>query len=120
MSLALEAGTHPGQHEPAFDLGADEVELGVGIHGERGTGRVPFASADELTEQLVDPLLGDLGSSAGLGARHRQRARSTYPLELVVAARGDASAIAARGISRRPDPRRSYVTSLDMHGLSVT
>ena len=53
MSLALEAGTHPGQHEPAFELSGDEVELGVGIHGERGTGRVPFGTAYELTEQLV-------------------------------------------------------------------
>ncbi|MGO4857262.1 dihydroxyacetone kinase subunit DhaK [Arthrobacter sp. 2MCAF14] len=42
-------------------LRPDEVELGVGIHGERGTARVPFAAADEPTALLVDPLVAELG-----------------------------------------------------------
>jgi dihydroxyacetone kinase-like protein len=121
MSLALEAGTHPGQTRPSFDLGADEIELGVGIHGERGRGRVQFADADALTEMLVNPLVADLelarGHSViaivnGLG--------STYPLELSIAARAVHRLLAARGIAIARMLAGSYVTSLDMHGFSVT
>ena len=121
MSLALEAGTHPGQHRPAFELGDDEVELGVGIHGERGRGRTRFANADALTETLVEPLLADLalvhGHSViaivnGLGG--------TYPLELSIAARSVHRLLQAKGIGVARMLTGSYVTSLDMHGFSVT
>ncbi|MDT5075419.1 MAG: phosphoenolpyruvate---glycerone phosphotransferase subunit DhaK [Mycobacterium sp.] len=121
MSLALEAGTHPGQHEPAFQLASDEVELGVGIHGERGTGRVPFASADELTEQLVVPLLTDLGLSRGASVLAIVNGLgTTYPLELTVAARAMHRLLTSRGISVARTLVGSYVTSLDMHGFSIT
>ncbi|MDN6303572.1 MAG: dihydroxyacetone kinase subunit DhaK, partial [Brachybacterium sp.] len=60
MSLALSAGTHPGDAAPQFTLGDDEVERGGGIHGERGRGRVAFRDADGLTELLLDPLRKEL------------------------------------------------------------
>ena len=121
MSLALAAGTHPGQHQPAFDLAADEVELGVGIHGERGTGRIPFAGADDLTEQLVTPLLNDLGLDRGASVLAIVNGLgSTYPLELAVAARGMHRLLASRGIAVARSLVGSYVTSLDMHGFSIT
>ncbi|WP_396911273.1 dihydroxyacetone kinase subunit DhaK [Mycolicibacterium sp.] len=121
MSLALAAGTHPGQHEAAFDLAGDEVELGVGIHGERGTGRIPFAGADELTEQLVTPLLDDLGLGRGASVLAIVNGLgSTYRLELAVAARGMHRLLAARGIAVARTLVGSYVTSLDMHGFSIT
>jgi dihydroxyacetone kinase-like protein len=121
MSLALSAGTHPGQDRPAFDLSADEVEVGVGIHGERGTGRAGFATADELSALLVEPLLADLALSRGtellvivngLGA--------TYPIELSIAARAVHRLVSDRGPSVARLLTGSYVTSLDMHGLSVS
>src|SRR5699024_12127135 len=65
MSLALTAGTHPGDEEPQFALGDDEVELGVGIHGERAPERVPFTDADGLVELLVDPLRTELDLHRG-------------------------------------------------------
>src|SRR5690625_6130447 len=65
MSLALSAGTHPGDDEPQFTLGDDEVELGVGIHGERAPERVPFTDADGLVELLVDPLRTELDLHRG-------------------------------------------------------
>src|SRR5690625_7885366 len=65
MSLALSAGTHPGDDEPQFTLGDDEVELGVGIHGERAPERVPFTDADGLVELLVDPLRTELDLQIG-------------------------------------------------------
>jgi dihydroxyacetone kinase-like protein len=121
LSLALGACAHPGRDSAAFELVPDEVEFGVGIHGERGTARIPFAPVDDLVESLITPLVAHLGlrtaSSViaivnGLGG--------TYPLELSVAARQVHRLLAGAGISVARSLVGSYVTSLDMHGLSVT
>ncbi|MGP9602162.1 dihydroxyacetone kinase subunit DhaK [Brachybacterium sp. AOP42-E1-35] len=121
MSLALSAGTHPGDAEPQFTLGDDEVELGVGIHGERGRGRVPFRDADGLVDLLLQPLREELDLHRGdevlaivngLGG--------TYPLELQLAARSLHHHLADAGVSIGRSLVGSYVTSLDMHGISIT
>ena len=121
LALALAAGAHPGDAEPAFALPDDLVELGVGIHGERGTGRIPFGSADDLVDQLVEPLVDDLGLDGtdsvvavvnGLGG--------TCPLQLSVVARRVHRHLAARGVTITRSLVGSYVTSLDMQGVSVT
>lgn len=121
LALALTAGTHPGDDRPAFTLPDDLVELGVGIHGERGTGRVAFGPADALVDQLVGPLVDDLaldGSAPvialvnGLGG--------TYPLELSVVARRVHQHLGARGVTVARSLVGSSVTSLDMQGVSVT
>jgi phosphoenolpyruvate---glycerone phosphotransferase subunit DhaK len=121
LSLALSACSHPGDSEPAFALPTDLVEFGVGIHGERGTARIPFGPADELVDQLVEPLVAELALSSsdpviaivnGLGG--------TYPLQLFVAARRLHDGLGQRGISVARSLVGSYVTSLDMHGLSIT
>jgi len=121
MAFALEAGTHPGESRRAFDLGDDEVELGVGIHGERGRSRVSFASADELTALLVEPLLDDLALPRGSGVVAIVNGLgSAYPLELQVAARAVHRMVTGRGHQVARFLVGSYVTSLDMRGLSVT
>ncbi|MGW4339273.1 dihydroxyacetone kinase subunit DhaK [Rhodococcus koreensis] len=121
ISLALQAGTHPGEDHPAFDLADDEVELGVGIHGERGTSRVRYASADELSEMLVTPLVRDLGLGRGSAVLAIVNGLGgAYPLELSIAARGVHRLLGARGITVARTLVGTYVTSLDMHGFSVT
>ncbi|MEV0869144.1 dihydroxyacetone kinase subunit DhaK [Brachybacterium paraconglomeratum] len=121
MSLALTAGTHPGDEEPQFTLGDDEVELGVGIHGERAARHVPFTTADGLTDLLLDPLLEELGLERGseviaivngLGG--------TYPLELNLVARRLHHRLDDAGLAVGRSLVGSYVTSLDMHGVSLT
>ena len=121
MSLALNAGTHPGDEEPQFTLGEDEVELGVGIHGERAARRVPFTDANGLTDLLLDPLLQELDLSGGdevlaivngLGG--------TYPLELNLVARRLHHRLAEADLAVGRSLVGSYVTSLDMHGVSLT
>ncbi|MDH6698228.1 dihydroxyacetone kinase subunit DhaK [Streptomyces griseoviridis] len=121
IGLALRAGTHPGAAEPAFVLPDGVIELGVGIHGERGTGRVPLADADGLIAHLVDPLAEALaltrGSSViavvnGLGG--------TSPLELSIAARATHHRLKDLGVTVARSLAGTYVTSLDMHGVSVT
>ena len=115
------AGTHPGGSEPAFTLGDDEVELGVGIHGERGTARIPFATADELTARLVDPLVAELGLARGSDAIAIVNGLgSTYPLELQIVARAMHRRLTDRGIGVARSLVGTYVTSLGMRGVSVT
>jgi len=121
LALTLDGCTHPGDSTPAFTLDADEIEFGVGIHGERGTGRIAFANADSLTEQLVTPLVNSLGLKAGqpviaivngLGG--------AYPLELSIIARRMHQLLGGAGIAVARSLVGSYVTSLDMHGVSIT
>lgn len=121
FSLALAAGTHPGAEEPQFTLADDEVEFGVGIHGERAKERVPFASADELTDRLVDPLLEELGIRRGTDVLAIVNGLgSAYPLELNVVARALHRRLDAEGLTLARSLVGSYVTSLDMHGVSIT
>lgn len=121
MAVALRAGTHPGGSRPSFDLGADEIELGVGIHGERGIERRPFASARELAPLLFNPVADALSLERGeqvvaiingLG--------STHPLELYVMFRELESGLDARGVVIARSLVGSFVTSLDMAGCSVS
>jgi dihydroxyacetone kinase-like protein len=121
MGVALAAGAHPGDRAPAWELADDEVELGVGIHGERGVGRRPFAGADDLTADLLDRLVAALGLTGGadvfvvvnsLGA--------THGLELALVHRAVHRQLADRGIRVARSLVGPYVTSLDMAGLSIT
>lgn len=121
LAIALDAGAHPGESSAAFELEPHQVEFGVGIHGERGIGRIAYAPADDLVEQLVTPLVNSLevkrGQSViaivnGLGG--------AYPLELSIAARHVHNLLNGRGISVARSLAGTYVSSLNMHGLSVT
>ena len=121
LALALAACAHPGDPSPAFELPADLVEFGVGIHGERGAGRIPFAAADALVDQLVDPLVDDLGLGSGTPVIALVNGLGgMYPLQLSIAARRVHHGLADRGIGVARSLVGSYVTSLDMNGLSLT
>src|SRR5690606_1654342 len=60
MGMALTSCTVPSAGQPTFDLGEDEMEVGIGIHGEPGRKRVPLAPAKEVAAMLLDPVLADL------------------------------------------------------------
>jgi dihydroxyacetone kinase-like protein len=121
MALALAACAHPGESRPSFELADDEVELGVGIHGERGIERVPFTNADELTGLLLAPVADALALAAGeqvlaivngLGA--------THALELSVVFGEVARLLDEREVTIARALVGPYVTALDMAGCSVT
>src|ERR1700719_2031036 len=65
MGMALTSCIVPAAGKPTFDLGEDEMEIGIGIHGEPGRRRVKLASADEITEMLATPIIEDLGLKSG-------------------------------------------------------
>src|ERR1700752_3508599 len=65
MGIALTSCTVPAAGKPTFDLGEDEMEMGVGIHGEPGRRRVPLAAADVIANELVHSILKDLGLKHG-------------------------------------------------------
>jgi phosphoenolpyruvate---glycerone phosphotransferase subunit DhaK len=121
MALALEPLTHPGADRTSFDLGPDEVELGIGIHRERGVGRSEYAPAGELVELLTRPLVEALSLESGarvltivngLGA--------THPLELMVVYRELRALLEGLGVTVERSLVGPYVTALDMGGCSIT
>lgn len=121
MALALEPLTHPGADRTSFDLPDGEVELGIGIHGERGIARIPFAPARELVAALATPVADALSLASGdrvivivngLG--------STHPLELSVVHRELVALLQERGVSVERALVGAYVTALDMGGVSIT
>ncbi len=59
MGVALTSCTVPAAGKPTFDLGEDEIEIGIGIHGEPGQKRMPMATVDEITEMMVNEILTD-------------------------------------------------------------
>src|ERR687884_436709 len=65
MGMALTSCTVPAAGKPTFELGDDEIEIGIGIHGEPGRKRLKWAPADEVTEMLANPIISDLGLKQG-------------------------------------------------------
>jgi dihydroxyacetone kinase-like protein len=65
LAVAVKTATHPSTGQPIFQLGDDEMEIGMGQHGEAGTGRMPLKSADETTEIMLNMLLEDLTVKGG-------------------------------------------------------
>ncbi|MEN0140163.1 MAG: dihydroxyacetone kinase subunit DhaK [Rhodococcus sp. (in: high G+C Gram-positive bacteria)] len=121
LSIAFRAGTPPGHSRPSFDLQPDEIEFGVGIHGERGRGTRKTAPASELVDDLVAPLLDAVGAGHGdavIGIVNGLG--STHGLELAIATRELAQSLSKRGVELARVLSGTFVTSLDMHGLSIT
>ncbi len=121
MGVALTAGTVPHVGKPGFDIGDDEIEIGIGIHGEPGRHRIPMAPASDITKQLVDPVLDDLGATAGDRVLLFVNGMGGTPLLEQYVVYGRARALLEeRGIVVARSLVGSYVTSLEMQGASVT
>lgn len=65
LAVAVRTATHPATGQPIFELGDDEMEIGMGQHGEAGTGRMQLKTANETAEIMLEKLLADLGGRAG-------------------------------------------------------
>ncbi|MCC3281673.1 MULTISPECIES: dihydroxyacetone kinase subunit DhaK [Arthrobacter] len=121
MGVALSACTVPHAGEPSFELAEDEIELGVGIHGEPGRRRMPMAAADAITDQLLEPVLSDLGTGSGERVLLFVNGMGGTPLsELYIVYRHAAKVLADRGIHVERSLVGNYITALEMQGASVT
>ncbi|GAA2791724.1 dihydroxyacetone kinase subunit DhaK [Crossiella cryophila] len=121
LGVALAAGTVPHAGQPGFTLAEDELELGIGIHGEPGRARLPMEPADALVRRLVDAVTEDLPYTAGDEVLLLTNGMGGTPqIELYLAHGIAAELLAARGITVRRHLVGSYVTSLEMQGMSLT
>ncbi len=121
MGLALTSSIVPHVGTPNFDLGDDEVEMGVGIHGEPGRRRVPLSSASELLASLADAVMVDLPFEAGDKVLALVNGLGGTPLiELYVVAGELASYCSGRNITIERSLVGSYITALEMAGCTIT
>ncbi|HEX2050425.1 MAG TPA: dihydroxyacetone kinase subunit DhaK [Actinomycetota bacterium] len=121
FGIALTACTTPAAGKPTFDIGADEIELGIGIHGEPGRRRVPIAPARELARVATDAIFDDLAFGNGDDVLAFVNGMGGTPLiELYVVFDEVARALRERGATVARTLVGDYVTSLDMAGCSIT
>jgi phosphoenolpyruvate---glycerone phosphotransferase subunit DhaK len=121
IGVALTSCTVPAAGTPTFTLGADEMEMGVGIHGEPGRKTVNLVSADRIAEEMVNAIVTDFDHPAsgdvllfvnGFGG--------TPAVELYLMYNAARQIVEKRGLAVRRSLVGSYVTSLDMAGCSIT
>ncbi|GAB3579243.1 dihydroxyacetone kinase subunit DhaK [Leifsonia lichenia] len=121
IGLALSAGTVPHAGEPGFDLADDEIEFGVGIHGEPGRERVKVQPADALVDRMMAAILDDLPFASGDSVLLFVNGMGGTPLsELYIVFRRAAQILDERGITLSRSLVGSLVTSLEMQGASIS
>jgi dihydroxyacetone kinase-like protein len=121
MGVALTSCTVPAAGTPTFALAEDEMEMGVGIHGEPGRRRVKLASADAIAEEMMGAILDDLDLRPGTPCLLLVNGFGGTPaMELYVMANAASRILAGRGLAVARGLVGSYVTSLEMAGCSLT
>src|SRR5665648_712440 len=121
MGMALTSCTVPMAGKPTFELGADEMEIGIGIHGEPGRERRKLAPAHEIVEALATAVVEDLPFSCGDEVLAFVNGMGGTPLmELYVVYNELHKLLEGRGIAITRNLIGSYITSLDMAGCSIT
>jgi len=121
MGVSFSAGTSPTVGKPSFELGAHEMELGLGIHGEPGVKRTALQPVDELTEALLTEILkhGKLGDEKRLAVMVNNLGAATE-MELAIVARHATSFLANRGFTVERIYAGTFLSSLDMAGISIS
>jgi phosphoenolpyruvate---glycerone phosphotransferase subunit DhaK len=121
MGVALTPCTVPAAGRPNFTLADDEMEMGVGIHGEPGRRRVPLASADAIAAELLEAILKDLAPRQGSEVLLLVNGFGATPLiELYLMVNSAKRFLDDAGITVTRFLSGSFVTSLDMAGVSIT
>ncbi|OKJ92196.1 dihydroxyacetone kinase subunit DhaK [Amycolatopsis sp. CB00013] len=121
IGVALTAPTVPHAGEPSFDLADDEIEFGIGIHGEPGIERTAVTTADELVARMVEAVVTDLPFAEGDKVLLFTNSMGGTPLVELYLAHGIAERLLAeRGIVVERRLVGPYITSLEMQGMSLT
>jgi len=120
MGMALTSCTVPAAGRPTFDLPTDQMEIGIGIHGEPGRHREPLTGAKDIARQLVEPILAD-HDFAGSETIVMVNGMGGTPLIELYLMYGEVKALLdAAGVRVARNLVGNYITSLDMAGCSVT
>jgi len=121
MGMALTPCTVPQNGKPSFTLADDEMELGIGIHGEPGRWRAKLALADEVATMLMEPILSDLPFRSGEEILLFVNGMGATPLiELYVVYRQAARIATQHGLRVARNLVGTYISSLEMAGCSIT
>ncbi|HOZ38528.1 MAG TPA: dihydroxyacetone kinase subunit DhaK [Anaerolineaceae bacterium] len=121
MGMALTSCTVPHVGKPSFDLPEDEMEIGIGIHGEPGRHRIKLEPADKITEMLLEPVVEDLPYKEGDEVLLFVNSMGGTPLiELYIVYRKAMELLEAKGIKVVRNLIGPYITSLEMAGMSIT
>jgi len=121
MGVALTPCVVPHAGEPSFTLADDEIEIGIGIHGEPGRERIKLEPADQIVDRLLGPILEDLPYADGDEVLLLVNGMGGTPqVELYIVFRRAAEVLAERGITVKRSLVGNFVTSLEMQGASIT
>jgi len=120
MGAAIEPCTVPAAGNPGFELAEDEMEVGIGIHGEPGTHREPLKTADEITDMLLEQILADIDYSGSEVAVMVNGAGATPLMELFIINNRIADVLKEKGITVYKTFVGEYMTSIEMQGFSIS
>jgi dihydroxyacetone kinase-like protein len=121
MGMALTSCIVPSAGKPTFDIGDDEIEIGIGIHGEPGRRREKIRPADEIVDMLVGPILDEGIFGEGDDVLAFVNGMGGTPLvELYIVYRRVHQILTERGIDITRNLIGDYITSLEMAGTSIT
>ncbi|HYM02007.1 MAG TPA: dihydroxyacetone kinase subunit DhaK [Stellaceae bacterium] len=120
MGVALSGCEVPGAGRPTFELPDDEMEIGMGVHGEPGIRRGPMQTADEVAKTLTGAILDDAGGARGDVALFVNGLGATAHLDQYILYRGARRLLESSGLNVVRSYVGEYITSLEMAGASVT
>jgi len=121
MGIALTPTILPQAAKPTFEIGDDEMEIGMGIHGEPGIRRGKLKSADEITEELSEKLLSDISLSKGDRVSILVNSLGATPHEeLFIVANKFNNILNDNGIINSKSYVGRYATSMEMAGMSIS
>jgi dihydroxyacetone kinase-like protein len=120
LAVALKPATHPQSGQEIFTIADDEMEIGMGQHGEAGTGPTKMLSADETAERMLTPLLDAIGAKSGDRLMVMLNgAGATTQMELFVVFRRVRQLVAERGMSIAHSMVGEYLTVQEMAGFQM-
>ncbi|SNY91615.1 dihydroxyacetone kinase, N-terminal domain [Cohaesibacter sp. ES.047] len=121
VGVALEPCSMPETRRPTFVLGDNEMEVGVGVHGEPGIARQPVASANDTADIMIDRILAEMGSARGEEVALLVNSLGATPMmELHIVARRVRQRLKAHNVTIARSWTGNYCTSLDMSGVSIS
>ena len=120
MGAAIRPCTVPAAGKPGFELAEDEMEIGIGIHGEPGTYRDKIKTADEITTLLMDKILADIDYTGSEVAVMVNGSGATPLMELFIINNKVADILAEKGIKVYKTLVGEYMTSIEMEGFSIS